>query len=149
MLIIPSQCFSNFARPSQLLKCGLFTTLTTWNKTDISQIFVQFVWFSPDEKTISATIKNILITSWFLCFCNMRHLISLIMKFSLNDLVLPAASTSSLTPDYTYFNTLNICFRLFFKLSRPFRFPQLKSTLEHQWIQDAEGIQFVLGPEIN
>ena len=58
----------------------LFTTLTTWNKTDISQIFVQFVQFSPDEKTISITIKNILITSWFLCFCNISHLISLIMN---------------------------------------------------------------------
>ena len=97
LLIIPSQCFSNFARTTQLLKPRLLTTLTTWNKTDISQIFVQFVQFSPDEKTISITIKNILITSWFLCFCNMSHLISLIMNSFLLTILrfqqhLPAAS---------------------------------------------------------
>ena len=147
MLIIPSQCFSNFARPSQLLKCGLFTSddmKQDRHLSNICSICTIFSWW----KNYFDNIKNILITSWFLCFCNMRHLISLIMKFSLNNLVLPAASTSSLTPDYTY-NTLNICFRSFFKLSRPFRFPQLKSTLEHQWIKNAEGILFVLGPEIN
>ena len=42
--------------------------------------------------------------------------------FSLFDLVIPAASTGSLKPDYTY-STSNICSRLFPSLSRPFRSP--------------------------
>ena len=95
LLIIQGQCLFNFTRPSQLLWPQFCQNMTIWNNTDfiiyfLFPLFLQFVQFLQDEKTISTTIGKMLITFRFLLL--LSHFISLYMNGFLFDLVLLAAS---------------------------------------------------------
>lgn len=119
--------FSNFSRASRLIRPRLFAFPTSWSKSNIFPLFIQFVQFPHVEKTASTRIEKILISRCFYV-CYMSHFISLIME---GFLCLNCASNSIyLCPRHTD-STLNICLRLFSYLFCLIRYPRLKNIWEH------------------